>query len=386
MITGSKIIELFYMADDFCRFFDARMAKYMFRPASGRAYQSGAGRLLRGVSAIMLLMFFGAALSSAGAKERAYRKGFLYREGTQLMLDGRKYTCASFNSFQMSGCGDSFELFTHRQIDSIFALLPEGMMVRTWAFPGNEDNAERLIKSAERNGIKLILALGDGRSSCGHHDGAKNGDGSGKTPAWYKTGYKAEYLPHVIRMTRKFRNSPAIGMWEIINEPADADVHTLKHFLDTVAHVIKTNDPHHLVESGTFAGWAYGGIDNYRLLHSGKDIDVANIHDYDYDYNRSDMIESPHFRPCIDAARSLNKPFIVGEAGIQSGGGCRTDRKKRAEAMRRKFDVYIGKGASAVLVWNLANGVRKGCELTFSPNDPLMSLILEYAKYDKDRQ
>lgn len=343
-------------------------------------------RQLRVVSMVALLMLFVASTSFAGEKSRAYRKGFIYREGTRLMLDGRKYTCASFNSFQLSGCGDDFELFTHRQIDSLFSLLPKGMMVRTWAFPGNEDNTERLVKSAERNGIKLILALGDGRSSCGHHDGAKNGDGSGKNPEWYKTGYKAEYLPHVTRLTRRFRNSPAIAMWEIINEPADADVHTLKHFLDTVAHVIKTNDPYHLVESGTFAQWAYGGIDNYRLLHSGKDIDVANIHDYDYDYNQSDMIESPHFQPCIKAAKSLNKPFIIGETGIQSGEGCRTDKKKRAEAMRKKFDVYIGKGASAVLIWNLANGVRKGCELTFAPDDPLMRLILEYAPNNKGRQ
>lgn len=227
----------------------------------------------------------------AQGKTKTYKKDFLYREGTRLMLNGKPYTCASFNSFQMSGCGASFELFTHHQIDSIFSLLPPGMIVRTWAFPGNIDNTERLIKSAEQHKVKLLLALGDGRSSCGHHDGAKNGDGSGKTPEWYKSGYKKEYLPHVKEMTRKFRNSPTIAMWEIINEPADVDVPTLKHFLDTIAHVIKTNDPNHLVESGTFAQWAYGGIDNYRLLHSGKDIDVANIHDYDYDYNNSDMID-----------------------------------------------------------------------------------------------
>ena len=30
-----------------------------------------------------------------------YRKGFLYREGRQLMLNGKPYRCVSFNSFQL---------------------------------------------------------------------------------------------------------------------------------------------------------------------------------------------------------------------------------------------------------------------------------------------
>ena len=46
--------------------------------------------------------------------------------------------------------------------------------------------------------------------------------------------------------------------------------------------------------------------------------------------------------------------------------------------MRKKFDVYLEKGAAVVLVWNLANGVRQGCELTFSLSDPLMRLVLGY--------
>ncbi|CCY02715.1 putative uncharacterized protein [Prevotella sp. CAG:924] len=31
MITESKVIELFCMADDFCKFFDAMMAKYTLK-------------------------------------------------------------------------------------------------------------------------------------------------------------------------------------------------------------------------------------------------------------------------------------------------------------------------------------------------------------------
>ncbi len=38
MITESKVIELFCMADDFCKFFDDKMEKYMLKPTKMRKY------------------------------------------------------------------------------------------------------------------------------------------------------------------------------------------------------------------------------------------------------------------------------------------------------------------------------------------------------------
>ncbi len=32
MITESKVMELFCMVDDFCKFFDAMMSKYTLKP------------------------------------------------------------------------------------------------------------------------------------------------------------------------------------------------------------------------------------------------------------------------------------------------------------------------------------------------------------------
>ena len=38
MITGDKVIELFCMADDFCKFFDRMVAKYTFKSTARRSY------------------------------------------------------------------------------------------------------------------------------------------------------------------------------------------------------------------------------------------------------------------------------------------------------------------------------------------------------------
>lgn len=51
--------------------------------------------------------------------------------------------------------------------------------------------------------------------------------------------------------------------------------------------------------------------------------------------------------------------------------------ERRVEAMREKFDVYIGMGASVVLVWNLAREART-CGFTFGLDDPLLKMINEY--------
>ena len=38
MITEAKVTEIFCMADDFCKFFDAMTAKYALKPAGKRKY------------------------------------------------------------------------------------------------------------------------------------------------------------------------------------------------------------------------------------------------------------------------------------------------------------------------------------------------------------
>ena len=338
---------------------------------------------MKGFKILATLLLMGLLLPIAGitpsAYAKKYKKGFLYREGTQLMLNGKPYSCASFNSFQFCGCGHDYELFSDEELEALFSSLPENIIVRTWATPAFNHKTDLLVKLAERYNIKLLLSLGDGRCGCGDIDGAINGDGNGKKPEWYKDGFRKQYLPHVINIVSKYKDSPAIAMWEIINEPGEADWQTIRDFLHEVAAVIKKHDPNHLVESGTFPGWAYEGNANYKAIHDSPHIDVGNIHEYDYDYQNSDTIESPHFEPCLKAMIELNKVLIVGETGIKSGDNCRTSLDRRTQAMREKFDVYLGMGAGGVFVWNFTKE-RRGCNLSFDPQDPMLEMIINYQK------
>ena len=55
MITEDKVTEVFCIADDFCKFFDAMKAKYTLKPIGKRKYQRSSTMSKAEVMLIMIL-------------------------------------------------------------------------------------------------------------------------------------------------------------------------------------------------------------------------------------------------------------------------------------------------------------------------------------------
>ena len=55
MITEDKVTEIFCMADDFCKFFDAMMAKYTLKPVNKRKYHRDSTMSKAEIMLIMIL-------------------------------------------------------------------------------------------------------------------------------------------------------------------------------------------------------------------------------------------------------------------------------------------------------------------------------------------
>ncbi|NMO14774.1 cellulase family glycosylhydrolase [Pyxidicoccus fallax] len=317
------------------------------------------------------------AAPASDSQPLAVPTNFLYRQGKQLYLNGAPYQMVGVNAFSLTGCG---AVPTDAQLDAFFAGLRPNSLTRTWAFrPQGLARIEKVVRAAEKYNQKLILTLADGRSYCGEWDGYNGSDGSGKQPSWYSSGYRTNYVPWVREVVTRFRDSASVGMWELLNEPGDADTATIKAFFNDVSTTIKQLDPNHLISSGAWAPWAYGGEAGFQSLHDVPNIDVGSLHEYDYDYNNGNTIVSPHFGPSIRAMNALNKPLIIGETGINAAdSNCRTNRTTRRDAMRQKFQQYLGGGAAAVFVWNWGPNATTACELTFGPNDPLIPMIRDF--------
>lgn len=316
--------------------------------------------------------------SSAPPDAATNGNAVLTRQGNELRLGGAPYKYVGLNFFGLGGCegGD----YTDAEMDAYFASLRPNSITRTWAFEAQGLSAlTRAIHSAEAHHQMLILSLADAAGYCNETDGRAGGEGSGKTSAWYASGYKTKYIPWVKTVVSTFKDSSAIGMWELMNEPGNGtDVQTLRALFDDAAGVIKAIDPVHLVESGTLAEYVAGSTD-YATLHGGPNVDVGSLHEYDYDYQNSHTIVSPHLAATLDAMNSINKPLIVGESGINgsSGGNC-TSLSVRADAFKQKFDGYLGAGAVGVTVWNYYHSASGSCDYSVSSGDPLLKTIHGY--------
>lgn len=295
-----------------------------------------------------------------------YREGFLYRKANKLMLNGMDYQCAGINSAALSGCGSGDETFSDAEVDALFASLPDNVLVRTWAFPGSKDRTDKIIKAAEKNNIKLILVLGDQNSSCG--------DAVEKNGEWYTSGFRGDFLTHVKDMASTYKESPAIGMWEMLNEPTmwNAPVEDIKSFYNEVAMEIKTADPNHLVATGTWANWAYDGKDGFQTIHNSNYIDVGTLHE-----DNQEVVEGWSFADCVQAMNELNKVLIVSDISIEGGtaADCFSSKTGRAEIMKSKFDLYLEKGAGAALASYLVKNATGDCSRLLGSDDPVVDVI-----------
>ena len=56
MITESKVIDLFCMVDEFCKFFDVMMTKYTLKPAIKRKYHRDSS--MSKAEIMLILIFF----------------------------------------------------------------------------------------------------------------------------------------------------------------------------------------------------------------------------------------------------------------------------------------------------------------------------------------
>jgi len=342
--------------------------------------------LTRMMAVIVALLIAAAGLPAAAAPQEARSAGaappgFVYRQGRQLMLDGRPYRFVGFNAYGMSGCATGVP-WTQEQLDDYFSRLRPVSITRTWAFerPGL-DLLDRIVRTAEAHGQKLILTLANAGDDC---------DFATKDLAWYQSGYRTgNYLPWVRTVVARYADSPAVAIWEIMNEPghhANVDDATMKAFFDDVAATIKSIDPNHLVGTGSMAEYTSGTKD-FAFVHSGPNIDVGSLHEYDYDPGSDTLFHSVisrHLAPTLYGMYRAGKPLIVGETGIKLGPTCQIQvtPEARSEAYRQKFDGYFASGAAGVLIWTYTPnpGPETGCieRIRPVPLDPAIAMVRDY--------
>ena len=287
--------------------------------------------------------------------------GEIGSSGGHLELNGRPYTFVGVNAYEIGtevgvnpGCGSQE---SNAQLNELFSSLPANSLVRIWAFQGaiatnihtdqlDWASLDRVFGAAAAHGQRLIVSLTDQGGVCdGDHwqdppwfDGGfmnvfnspSNSDGSGHTPLSYW-----DYMQDVVN---RYKNSPALGMWEPISEaeastcdgsyyPGTCWGHTscpneavaaraLRHFFDVVGGEIHALDPNHLVENGLLGGGQCGTESaDYQYVSASPGVDVLSYHDY-YSGTAMGGDQWNGIDVRIAQAAALSKPIIAGEMGL----------------------------------------------------------------------
>jgi mannan endo-1,4-beta-mannosidase len=273
----------------------------------------------------------------------------------------------------LTGCGTAGQVPTYGEVNSFFASLRPNSIVRTWFFARMDiARLDEVLRLAAAHNQKLIVSFADDSGACGDPDGVKS-------DSWYAHGYETNYLPWVHNIVTRYRNNPAIAMWELVNEPT-ASNGVLRAFFDAVGGKIHAWDPNHLVESGTQPPWAYGGDAGWKYISASPGIDVTSFHEYDMNPG-----PSPHLASSVADASAIGKPLILGEVGILAsssgshsytylGHSC-VSFSQRTTDFSAKLRATFATGVDGVNVWNWMPHNSGTCRMETYPGDSLMTLI-----------
>ena len=326
--------------------------------------------------------------------------GFVSTQGMELRLNQEPYRFIGFNVYglandraissipPLSYCGPSADNGQNpdEYLNNLFSTLSSSGVnaIRFWAFQsytnGGTDfsSFDRVIHYANQYNVKLIPTLENHWKDCTQGDIA----GEEKSSAWYATrytqpygNYALSYRQYVEEIVTRYQNEPAILMWQLMNEAESQDADALYNFTADMSGLIKSIDQNHLVSLGTLGtGQAGTANEHFVRLHSLNTIDVVEAHDYNRETQAWPSDGSNSINRAFTVAQSLNKPFFIGEAGINVGN--ERTFQERADLFDAKIGAAFDQGVVGYLIWKWEEGCSSGnCVME---GDPVLDVIERY--------
>ncbi|CEL05012.1 Putative Man2 [Aspergillus calidoustus] len=298
------------------------------------------------------------------------RRGFVTTKGNKFQLDGKDFYFAGSNAYYFP--------FNDNQTDvelGLTAAKNAGLNVfRTWGF--NDKNVtyidgglpqyggegagateivfqwwengksvidlepfDKVVRAAEKTGIKLIVALTNNWADYGGMDVYTVNLGGQYHDDFYRLPQiKKAYKRYVKEMVSRYRNSPAIMAWELANEPrcgadgvrnlprspAGCTPELLTSWIDEMSTYIKRLDRNHLVTWGGEGGfnyesddWAYNGSDggDFEEELRLKNVDFGVFHSYPDWWSKTVQWTDQWIRDHARVGRKVGKPVVHEEYG-----------------------------------------------------------------------
>lgn len=302
---------------------------------------------------------------------------FVTTQNGDFVLEGEPFYFSGTNAYYLP----TYEKIDPSLVDKSFDLFEKTgiKVIRMWGFysgqpkynnditlqpePGKYNETDlrlldKVIAQAKEHGIRIILTLANywdqqgGISQYNAWDGNPNGGmkhfiNDPDTQRWYKN-----YIKMLLNRTNsvtgiKYKNDPTIFSWEIINEGAlhNGSPAELRDWYQKIARYIKSIDRNHMVSTGeegleanlpeeysidkyssTYVLRAEKGS-SYKLNTAIPEIDYGTAHWYPaaWDLGKKvtpEMLEAQRawISDHAKIAKSLGKPFVLGEYGFPGSG------------------------------------------------------------------
>ena len=354
---------------------------------------------------------------------RATSASFVTTQGRSFIADGRPFRFVGANVYDAAAtdrysCDPGARMDTDR-LRETFALLHDQYgvsVIRFWAYQTYTDagrdfsGMDAVIAAAKATGIRLLPVLEDGPGYCTTIS-PTTPKAAYKSDTWFSSGYREQFGTAVLSfrdyakiVTQHYRDEPTILGWSLLNE-ADTSARdsrgrsALVDFATDMAQVVKDTDPHHLLTVGTQSNGAAGasGAD-FLAVYRTPGIDFAEVHDWGYwgsdespmpggvgatppDPN-SAACQQVHAKVGCSFAMSamLNKPLLVGEAGIDRGNASAQALQRRADLLKAKIDAAFAAGAAGYLIWRVTDKVTDKYDIVAGEPDPLLKVLAAEAK------
>lgn len=318
---------------------------------------------------------------------------FIAAKRSLLCVNARPLRLIGYNwNWMGAGC----QTPTDAQIEQTFTQiekLSKANVVRTAFYQSGSNGGsyidfDRYIAAAKRHHLYVLPILANEWTSCEPSDTAK-------TAAWYQIGYTQvgdgyplAYRDYVKRLVAHYANESTIAFWQLTNEPDTSGApcgapaaQTLRTFADDMTSVIKSVDPHHLVDLGVPGGCAGDTPADYQEIVAGS-VGVADVwHDYD-------QVTTPApsmLQQRMQVLQALHKPAFVGESGICADvaptGACdgvvsHASLTRRAAFFDAKLAAGFRLGLSGYIIWNKGSQSVHG---DIGPADPTEGVLAGYA-------
>lgn len=317
---------------------------------------------------------------------------FITPRGTTLCADGHPLRLIGYNWRWM---GENCPAPTDVEIDQAFTQIQKASkanIVRTAFYQSGSNGGSyadfgRYIRFAKKHHLYILPMLANQWTNC-------ELSGAPKTAAWYQRGYTLagdgyplSYRDYVKHLAAHYANEPTIAFWQLVNEPDVSGsacgapaAQILRSFADDMTSVIKSADPHHLVDLGAPGNCAGDNTADYQRIVGGA-VGVADVW---HDYGQVTTPLPSLLRQRLEALQRLHKPAFVGESGICAdvgiNGACmgavsQASLSRRASLFDGKLATGFDMGLSGYIIWNKGS---QSVQDDIGPGDPTESVLAKY--------